>query len=218
MIEAEARGRGGDVLLVTGDVKKDWWVTRDGEIPARPRPELVVELREWAGARLYMLTPGELLVHAEKLLEGLQVDVGSVSDLEQLREEGWEKEGAASGWTPDSLGALLGELSERYPSHGRVVVKAAANGGFVDRATVLEVAGYGPDRQLKGFTRPISTVTRDLEEQQVLTGKEPFLLRTIYGSESQPNRASGFRVAEEAVALLRKIFEDEPDTDEGDPA
>jgi hypothetical protein len=69
------------VLLVTGDVKKDWWHTRDGDIPARPRSELVVELREYAGVRLHMLTPAEPLTWAEELLEGLQVDEYSVSDL-----------------------------------------------------------------------------------------------------------------------------------------
>ncbi|MFG2342835.1 hypothetical protein [Streptomyces phaeochromogenes] len=84
---------------------------------------------------------------------------------------------------------------------------AAANGGFVDRATVYELAGYPGDRQLKGFTRPISTVARELEDQGVLTGEEPFLLHAIYGSQSEPSWATGFRIPDEAVTLLRENFE-----------
>nr|WSZ99318.1 PIN domain-containing protein [Streptomyces sp. NBC_00857] len=198
----EARGQDGDVLLVTGDVKKDWWVTRDGDIPARPRPELAVELRDHAGVRLYMLTPGELLIWAEELLEGLEVDEDSVSDLEQLRGTGRGDESAGTGWTQASLNAVMADLWNRYPAHAKVVIEAAENGGFVDRATVYELAGYGPNRQLKGFTRPISTVVRDLEEQGVLSGEEPFPLRTIYGSAEEPSWASGFRLADEVIPLV----------------
>lgn len=42
----EAARRRCDVLLVTGDVKKDWWTSGDPDVPPRPRTELVVELRQ----------------------------------------------------------------------------------------------------------------------------------------------------------------------------
>lgn len=206
----EAKVRACDVLLVTGDVKKDWWHTRDGDIPARPRSELVVELREHAGSRLYMLTPAELLTRAEELLEGLQVDEDSVSDLEQLRGADREEEAAEADWTKESLSLFLRELRLRYQAQAKVIISAAANGGFVDRATVYELAGYPGDRQLKGFTRPVSTVARELEDQGVLTGEEPFLLHTIYGSVTEPSWATGFRIPEEVVPLLREIFEGGP--------
>ncbi|MGH3309411.1 MAG: PIN-like domain-containing protein [Streptomyces sp.] len=206
----EARTRERDVLLVTGDVKKDWWQTRDGDIPARPRAELVVELREAAGVRLYMLTPAELLTWAEELLEGLQVDKDSVNDLEQLRGADRGDDAPEAGWTRESLLAFLRALSGRYPAHAKVIVAAAANGGFVDRATVYELAGYPEDRQLKGFTRPISTVARELADLGSLHGEEPFLLHTIYGSATEPSWATGFRIPEETVPVLRECFEDGP--------
>ncbi|QIQ03504.1 PIN-like domain-containing protein [Streptomyces liangshanensis] len=214
----EAQRRGGDVLLVTGDVKKDWWVPRDADIPARPRPELVVELRKQAGGRLYMLTPGELLKWAEDLLEGLEVDEDSVSDLDRLRGEGQDGDTSApTGWGVMSLGRFVGELEARYPVHHKVVVEAAQNGGFVDRARVYELAGYRPDRQLKGFTRPISTVTRNLEDKGVLTGEEPFLLRTIYGSPDEPSWATGFRLADEVMAFFARMAEEtKPEPVRGD--
>ncbi|MGW2558677.1 PIN-like domain-containing protein [Streptomyces sp. NPDC001514] len=205
----EAQQRACDVLLVTGDVKKDWWQTRDGDIPARPRAELLVELREHANVRLYMLTPAELLTWAEELLEGLQVDKDSVDDLEQLGEADRDNDGSEAGWTRQSLGTFVEHLRVRYPAHAKVIIAAAANGGIVDRATAYELAGYPGDRQLKGFTRPISTVARELEDQGVLSGEESFLLHTIYGSPTEPSWATGFRIPEEAVPLIRETFGEE---------
>jgi hypothetical protein len=76
--EASATGR--DVLLVTGDVKEDWWTLRVGNNPARPRSELRNELRKEAGVELYMMTPSQLLTEASGAFE-LQVDERSVNDL-----------------------------------------------------------------------------------------------------------------------------------------
>lgn len=76
----EAEHRKSDVLLVTGDVKPDWWITASSHTPARPRTELVVELRNRAGVQLYMLTPSQLLAQANEILD-LRVDERSVHDL-----------------------------------------------------------------------------------------------------------------------------------------
>lgn len=88
-----------------------------------------------------------------------------------------------------------------------MIIAAAANGGFVDRATVYDHAGYPADRKLVGFTRPVSTVSRELEDAGELSGEEPFLLHTIYGSADEPSWATGFRIPDEAILLLREVFE-----------
>ncbi|MFE5600709.1 PIN-like domain-containing protein [Streptomyces coelicoflavus] len=202
----EAAQRDGDVLLVTGDVKKDWWQPRDVDIQARPRAELVVELREETGAHLYMLTPAGLLTWAEQLLDGLHVDRGSVDDLEQLRDTDGDDDLPDADWTKKSLFQFILQLTTRSPSRSKVILAAAENGGFVDRATVYKLAGYPEDRQLKGFTRPISTVARELTESGVLNGNEPFLLRTIYGSATEPSWATGFRIPDEVVPMVIDLF------------
>ncbi|MBB4712722.1 putative nucleic acid-binding protein [Streptomyces luteogriseus] len=79
-ILAEAERCKREVLLVTGDVKEDWWVSGNGQGAARPRTELRVELRKRAGVELYMLTPSQLLAEADRVF-GLKVDERSVSDL-----------------------------------------------------------------------------------------------------------------------------------------
>lgn len=203
---AEARHRGCDVLLVTGDMKKDWWTNRGYDIPPRPRAELLQELREQAGVGLYMLTPSELLRWAKELLE-LNVDEGSVRDLEQLDEASADKDSEDGAWTAESLAAFMDELMRRYPSRVKAIVAAAANGGFVDRETVYELAGYDETRSLRGFTQPIGTLSRDLQAVGVLTGGEPFLLTTVYGHAVDPSWAKGFRIPSGVIPLLRSKYE-----------
>ncbi|MFI1960564.1 PIN-like domain-containing protein [Streptomyces althioticus] len=202
----EARHRGCDVLLVTGDVKKDWWTNRGYDIPPRPRAELLRELREHAGVKLYMLTPSELLRWAKELLE-LNVDEGSVRDLQQLGEVSTDEDSEDGAWTTESLSEFMDELMRRYPSRVKAIVAAAANGGFVDRETVYQLAGYDETRRLRGFTQPIGTLSRDLQATGVLTGREPFLLTTVYGHATDPSWAKGFRIPSGVIPLLRSKYE-----------
>lgn len=63
----EAKQRHLDVLIVTGDVKEDWWRQEHGK-QRGPRPELAEEMRHFAGTRLFMLRPESLLLHAREIL------------------------------------------------------------------------------------------------------------------------------------------------------
>ncbi|MEV0906129.1 PIN-like domain-containing protein [Streptomyces hokutonensis] len=79
---SEAKRRGQDVLLVTGDTKEDWWRTRNG-ITLGPRNELSEELRREAGVRLYMLKPDRLLTFARDILQ-VAVSQDSVQNVEMV--------------------------------------------------------------------------------------------------------------------------------------
>jgi CheY-like chemotaxis protein len=78
----EARRRSRDVLLVTGDVKEDWWRRERNELRG-PRRELVEELQSVADMKLFMLRPDSFMVHARA---ALQVDVRdeSVEDVDRV--------------------------------------------------------------------------------------------------------------------------------------
>jgi PIN like domain len=78
----QAATRHSDVLLVTGDVKDDWWRKEQGQLRG-PRLELVRELRDRAGTQLYMLRPESLLIHAKHLLR-VKVSEESVHDVERV--------------------------------------------------------------------------------------------------------------------------------------
>lgn len=77
----EAERRRVDVLLVTSDVKEDWWRKVRGR-PCGPHPELVAELRQRSGGRLFMLQPQDLLRIVGRLL---QVTVQPESEAEIAR-------------------------------------------------------------------------------------------------------------------------------------
>jgi len=82
----EAKRRKCDVLIVTGDVKEDWWLPASGgSQPRGPRPELVDELRERADVRLLMLRPEALLRHAKATFD-IKVDDASVEAVERVAE------------------------------------------------------------------------------------------------------------------------------------
>lgn len=63
----EARHQRTDVLLITANLKEDWWRRAQGQVRG-PRPELVAEMRREAQVSLFMLPPRELLVRARQLL------------------------------------------------------------------------------------------------------------------------------------------------------
>jgi hypothetical protein len=75
----EAEQRRCDVLLVTADVKEDWW-RRDGGQTKGPRLELIDELRRRAGVRLLMVQPVRMLELAKQFLE-IEVQDQSVRDI-----------------------------------------------------------------------------------------------------------------------------------------
>jgi PIN like domain len=78
----EAKLRERDVLMVTGDVKEDWWRREHGELRG-PRPELVDEMRVSAGVRLFMIRPETLLLYGSQVLQ-VEVRQGSVEDIERV--------------------------------------------------------------------------------------------------------------------------------------
>ena len=67
------------MLLVTGDVKDDWWRIESGQAKG-PRPELVAEMADVAGVKLFMLRPESLLYHASKI-PSVTVSEDSVLDV-----------------------------------------------------------------------------------------------------------------------------------------
>jgi hypothetical protein len=115
----EVKARGVDVLLVTGDVKEDWWRKEDGEIRG-PRLELVQEMKHLTGRRLIMLRPESLLFHAKKLL-AIEVSDTSFQDINRFGEylakennDGWQEGEAEEGTDTKGPGGryLLDKLPE----------------------------------------------------------------------------------------------------------
>ncbi|MFC9081189.1 PIN-like domain-containing protein [Streptomyces sp. NPDC057062] len=165
----EARERGRDVLFVTRDLKEDWWRATPSGMVRQPRLELVEELRNLTSRRFFMIEPSNLMRQASRIFElGGRVDQRSVSALEQLETD--QQPNVDGRWTESSLQALIDRLLETAPVQAQTILDAALNDGFVSRETVYKLGGYDESRMLRGFTRPVKTATRYLQDAGVPTG------------------------------------------------
>lgn len=209
---AEATVRKCDMLFVTRDVKEDWWRPTIAGAPRRPRVELVHEALSVAGCRLFMLEPSALMRRARRVLKlEAEVDERSVQALERLETAVATDAGS---WDAASLEALLGILVTTGYVQAEAIFAAARNDGFVSRETVYDIGGYDESRMLRGFTRPVKTAAKKLEEAGIAIGNPEELLVAEYEGGVL---ATGFSVPAYTVPIicaLAKLFTDE-DPDEG---
>lgn len=196
----EAQRRRRDVLIVTGDVKEDWWRREHGELRG-PRPELAEEMRKVAGTRLFMLRPESLLLHARQILQ-VEVRDESVHDIERVAE------GENGGWSIDAIGQFLARLSqEGWSAQEQAIRIAASGGGFVEREIVYSLGGYDEGRSLRGFTRPVNRIAREFRQHGIVPESAIDILVTEYdpASDKPLGWASGFRVPDVLVPLIAEF-------------
>jgi hypothetical protein len=182
-----------DVVFVTGDVKEDLWRGTHG-----PRTELIDELRERAGARLFMVRPDRLLELARTAL-GAEVSEDSLKDVATVAS-------ATNGtsWTRGSIATLLHELDAAGNVQAAVIRYAAAHGGFVDRETVFEICDFPSDRKLNGFTRPVRRISGYLKDASLVSEDAVDVLEPVYDSGAWV-QASGFRIPDEVIPLVLAV-------------
>ncbi|EFF91299.1 conserved hypothetical protein [Streptomyces sp. e14] len=148
-----------DVLLITGDVKEDWWTPRAGQNLARPRMELRSEMRKEAGVELFMMTPSQLLAEASSTFK-LKVDERSVSDLAS-RERGVDFDTLPAILRNAILGAIEAAHARATTVHQVSGLKARSPYGLTMSELVMEelterVATIGGDAlNVHGMRYPI---------------------------------------------------------------
>ncbi|MFF3358849.1 PIN-like domain-containing protein [Streptomyces sp. NPDC002917] len=198
----EAKRRGIDALFVTRDLKEDWWRSSMKGMPRQPRVELVHEMRAITGHQLFMMEPSNLMKQARSLFDlESRVDQQSVTALEQL--ETTESAGGER-WDEASLEALIDLLLETAVVQAQTILDAALNDGFVSRETVYDLGGYDASRMLRGFTRPVKTAARRLQDDGVSTGDPSELLKAVYDNGVV---ATGFRIPQYTVPILKLLAE-----------
>ncbi|MGW0540392.1 PIN domain-containing protein [Streptomyces griseoincarnatus] len=202
----EASRRQCDVLFVTADAKEDWWRKERGHNRG-PRPELTAELRARGGGRLYLLSPKQFLEVAAPVLR-LSLQAGSVEDIERV--ERIEAGVTYGGWTVEALEALFRGLEyEGYTNRVEVIRYAAAMDGHAEPEAVYDLCDYDDDRTLRGFTKPITRISRKLQKQGLIPDSAVPVLTAEY--KNGPGRTSGFRVH----PLLAPLINDAENDDEG---
>ncbi|MET7970927.1 PIN domain-containing protein [Micromonospora sp. NPDC005305] len=194
----EAGHRKHDVLLVTGDVKDDWW-RRDRGQSRGPRPELVEELRHHVGVRLFMLRPESLLLHARDVLR-VDVQEESVQDVERV-----DRVLFLTGWTQEAVQELLARLDLQAPVQAMAIRFAAEHNGFVSRENVYEIGRYNEGRMLRGFTRPANRIAQELRDEGIAGEGTLDVLKAVYDPAFSYVQASGFEIPHDLVPLVRDL-------------
>jgi hypothetical protein len=203
----EARRRRTDVLLVTADLKEDWWRRPQGQLRG-PRPELVAEMRREAQAGLFMLPPKDLLVRARQILQ-IEVRDESLDNVEHI--DSALNDPQDGGWTVEALSELLTRLvAEGWEAQAAVIREAGLRGGFVDRDSVYELGGFDESRTLRNFTGPIARIATDLRGEGLLISSAVDLLRADYPPGDDAGRASGFRVPTQLIPILQQVAMNTP--------
>lgn len=199
----EAKRRAKDVLLITGDVKEDWWRREQGELRG-PRRELIDELRVSAGTMLYMLRPDRFMFRARSILK-IQVRDESLEDVERVDSSLLETENG--GWTAEALSSLIDRLNaEGAGVQSAIIMRACGSEGFVDRETVYTIGGYEGTRSLRGFTRPVNRITREFRDRGIVSELADDVLTAVYDeSSASPGVAIGFRVSSNLLQLIREL-------------
>ncbi|MFE3786413.1 PIN-like domain-containing protein [Streptomyces goshikiensis] len=203
----ESVSRQTDVLLVTGDGKEDWWRIQSGETLG-PRVELVEELLQKSGSRLYMVKPERLLRLAREILE-VAVTQDTVQNVEMVDAEGGpaSDEGYVGTWNYAALASLMTLLRAEASVQADVIEYALENGGYVSRNQVYEIGGYDPGRMLKGFTRPVTRLSLQVAAAYDLARFEPYLLKPDYDEmKAGFGWVDGFRVPASVHEPLRKAL------------
>jgi hypothetical protein len=201
----EAGPRSRDVLFVTADAKEDWWRKEHG-YNRGPRLELTDELSGRGGGRLFLLTPKRFLEIAAPIFE-FSVSEGSVQDIERV--ERIEDEEANGGWTTAALRELFDRLTyEGWQDRVDVIKYAASHDGFVDAETVYELCEYEDDRTLRGFTKPVMRISRDLRKEPVSEDAVK-VLTAEYRIGQQ--RAIGFSVPAMLLSMIKEATDGDDD-------
>ncbi|MGL5811309.1 MAG: PIN-like domain-containing protein [Nocardioides sp.] len=176
------------LVIVTGDEKEDWWWRHQGRFMG-PRQELYRECLAETRQRLFMLRPSDLIDNA---------DVLAVTVDEEIKTE-VRRAADSEAWSQSAVVELLSRLDAEGAIQAEVIRHAAANGGIIDRATVYSVGGFEPDRLLRGFTRPSARITRELQNEGLLSDSVEPMLTPVYNSGST---AEEFEIPLEVVEIL----------------
>ncbi len=166
---------------------------------------MTAELRARGGGRLFLLSPKQFLEVAAPVLR-LSLRAGSVEDIERV--ERIEARDTYGGWTREALDALFhGLVYEGYTNRVDVIRYAADAGGEVEAELVYDLCDYDDDRTLRGFTKPISRISRKLQSQGLIADSAVQVLKAEY--RNGPGPASGFTVHPLLVPLINSGGDEE---------
>ncbi|MGK5169680.1 PIN domain-containing protein [Geodermatophilus sp. CPCC 205761] len=192
---AGAKTSGRPVVLVTNDLKEDWWRLLSKNAPISARFELVDEMRSRAGVDFRTLTLDQLLTALANDPTS-ELEESAIDDSGVGAAEVGETETPTETWEPHEFAAVVARLRELgYPRRADVMLAAAeVPTGVLDRSEVLSLLGWSLDAKMTGFTRAIRNVQRELADRAVI---RPSLTWALSAEYDGPGKAQRFAVPPE---------------------
>lgn len=113
----------------------------------------------------------------------------------------WD-EPSGQEWNAQSVRILIDRLdSGNYPQ-AEMIREAARRGGEIQRADVYRIAGYPPQRTLRGLTRPSNRITAELISEDILSADVEWPFFAWYEAGVL---ATHFIVPPDVVRLLQEL-------------
>lgn len=171
-------------VFVTEERKPDIWEVHQGDKALRRiDPRIQSESMDATGGPMYVLTWDEFLEHAvsdagaRELLSKMSQDVNSLP----------------SSWSENAYSELLETLSQRGHERQReVIIGAAREGGYIDRAGIGRILGWGDtNKYLTRFRMPADRVKSELLDRAQLSQDAQDPLWAVYDG---PGEAIGYAV------------------------
>lgn len=181
------------LVFVTADLKEDMYWRVKGRTLG-PRPELIAEFAKCApaGVPYWQVSLAEFVKWASESLsvsvDDVQIDESEVSRIARSLPYG--------AWEPDSYNELLEELeANNYINQLRTVIRAARNGGFIERSEVYEICEFDEPRRLNGFSQPVTRICKNLFSANGESDEQ--LAPPIRARYSGPGKTIGYEVPAE---------------------
>jgi len=102
-------------------------------------------------------------------------------------------------WTADGARELMRRLEQERRVQAAVIQVAAQHEGRIPRQVIYDLAGYKNSRSLRGFTRPVSRITKQLQSEGLVAGGVAPALASRY----KDGRVAHFVVPPDVWQVLR---------------
>ena len=110
---------------------------------------------------------------------------------------------APTHWNAVGIDMLLKRLGRGAPVQQAVLRRAALNGGYISRQEVYEIGEYEPERQLKGFTRPVNRIVEEMRTAGIISTDAEDVLVPVYDAGDYGfGWVDGYRVPSTVAALI----------------
>lgn len=114
---------------------------------------------------------------------------------------------AVLGWGEAAAAEFYGRLfAANRPVQAKVIHAAAMAGGICDRKTVYELGGYDESRSLKGFTKPVTRIMKQMQAEGELPIDAADPMKPIYDWENPSfQKAQGFEMPAKLATLFAEL-------------